>query len=821
MINKPTNVRLLPATLIITLMTVGVLANAQGVKASRKQTGASPSGALPTTLAQPARSVEFTRDVRPILAANCFPCHGLDEKKRAANLRLDVRESAIGPAASGARAIAPGKPNLSAMLARVRATHALQMPPEATGKRLTVTQIATLEAWIKQGATYEPFWAFRKPTLPNLPVVSPTNQAKVRNPIDKFVLAKLEKNGLTLSPEADRHTLLRRVSLDLVGLPPTQEEVKAFISDTSKDAYERAVDRLLASPHFGEKWARPWMDLARFANSAGYGSDPLRPNLWPYRDWVINAFNRDLPYDRFVTEQLAGDLLPNPTQDQLVATAFHRNTMTNTEGGTSREEFRTAAVKDRAITTVQVFMGLTMGCAQCHSHKFDPITNREFYRFMAFFNQTEDNDQPNEAPTMPYLPEEQQKRSDGLKAEIAALKGKLGTDPGLKMELDSKEKELAGIKPVALPIMKELPASKKRVSHVLVLANFLQPTEEVTPGTPASFPPMPAGAPSNRLGVAQWITSPDNPLTARVAVNRLWAQLFGTGLVETEEDFGNQGSLPSHPELLDWLAVQFQTGTMSRPATPWSMKSLLRLIVSSATYRQQSKVTPLLLEKDPRNRLLARYPRRRLDAEGIRDQALAISGLLSQKIGGPSVFPPQPAGLWQAAFNGDRNYPTSTGADRYRRGLYTFWRRTVPHPSMAAFDAPSREICTIRRMPTNTPLQALVTLNDPVFVEIAQACGRRIVLEGGDTVEQRARFALSLALARPPRPEEVQTIVSLVAKEMGYYQAHPEDAARLATDPLGPLPDDLKKRNLTVAEMASWTVVANVLFNLDGVLNKS
>lgn len=763
---------------------------------------ASDSGADKVRKAKrPPVRVDFTREVRPLLASNCFACHGRDEKKRQAGLRLDSREDAVGH-----KAIVPGKPDASLLVQRVSASGALQMPPVGAGKRLTPQEIALLRQWIQQGAVYKPHWAFVAPQRPALPKVKQTRWA--RNGIDAFILARLEQEGLTPAPPADRYTLLRRVSLDLIGLPPTPQEVDDFLRDTSPNAYEKVVDRLLASSHYGEKWARVWMDLARYADSAGYGSDPLRPNIWPYRDWVIQAFNRNLPYDQFTVEQIAGDLLPNPTQEQVIATAFHRNTMTNTEGGTDDEEFRVAAVKDRAITTAQVWMGVTMGCAQCHSHKYDPISQKEFYRFFAFFNQTEDNDQPDEQPTLPLPTEEQTRRIAVLKSEIATLTEAVATSPARKAELEAKQKELAAIQPVALPVMRELPPDKRRTSHVLTLSNFLLPGEEVQPGVPAAFNPLPPGAPPNRLVVARWLVSRQNPLTARVAVNRFWAQIFGTGIVETEEDFGTQGALPTHPELLDWLAVEFMDSR-------WNVKALLKKIVLSATYRQSSRTTPLLLEKDPRDRLLARFPRRRLDAEMVRDQALALSGLLSQKIGGPSVFPPQPAGLWQAAFNGDRTWPTSTGEDRYRRGLYTFWRRTVPYPSMATFDAPSREVCTIRRLPTNTPLQALVTLNDPVYLEMAQALGRRITREGGNSLEAHVQFALRLATAHPPKPEQVQTLLGLYEKELAYYRAHAEDAKKLATDPLGPLPN-----GLDAAEQAAWTVVANVLLNLDGVLTK-
>lgn len=754
----------------------------------------------------PTKEVDYARDVRPILARNCFACHGKDETHRLAGLRLDTREGATARTASGNTAIRPGKPEASLLLKRITAPSPQRMPPVSTGKRLSPQEIAALKRWIAQGAVYKPHWAFVKPQRPRLPSVR--NAKWIRNGIDSFILARLEKEGLAPAPQADRYTLLRRLSLDLTGLPPTPDEVTAFMQDTSPTAYEKVVDRLLASPHYGEKWARMWLDLARYADSAGYGSDPLRPNLWPYREWVINAFNRNLPYDRFTIEQLAGDLLPNPTRDQLIATAFHRNTMTNTEGGTDDEEFRTAAVKDRTITTVQVWMGLTMGCAQCHTHKFDPITQKEFYSFFAFFNQTEDNDQPDDRPSLPLPTEEQTKRIESLKTEIAGLEARVGTMPELKADIDKKKKELDAVKPVQLPIMRELPAEKRRATNVLVLANFLQKAEKVEPGTPAAFHVLPSNAPLSRLGVAEWLVSRDNPLTARVAVNRFWAQIFGTGIVETEEDFGLQGSFPTHPELLDWLAIEF----MDRK---WDIKSLLKTIVMSATYLQSSRVTPPALAKDPRNRLLARFPRRRLDAEMVRDQALALSSLLSRKIGGPSVFPPQPAGLWQAAFNGERTWPTSTGEDRYRRGLYTFWRRTVPYPSMATFDAPSREVCTIRRIPTNTPLQALVTLNDPVYLEMAQALGRRIAREGGATTADRAAYGLRLVTARPATAPQAQPLVRLYERELAYYREHAEDAKKLATEPFGPLP-----AGMDIAEQAAWTVVSNVLLNLDAVLTK-
>jgi mono/diheme cytochrome c family protein len=797
-------------------------------------------GALAAHAAAPAKSappVDYNRDVRPILSKSCFVCHGSDDGHRAAGLRLDVAEDATKPRGSRPPAIVPGSPAKSLLLARVGlADHAGRMPPPANGARLTARQVATLRAWIAQGAKYQQHWAFVAPRRPAAPAVQPA--AWCRNPIDNFVLARLRKEGLKPSPVADRYALIRRVSFDLRGLPPTPQEVEAFVSDRSPGAYEKVVDRFLADPTCGERWARMWLDLARYADSAGYGSDPLRLNIWPYRDWVIQAFNRNLPYDQFITEQLAGDLLPDATPEQKMATAFHRNTMTNTEGGTDDEEWRVAAVKDRIDTTGQVFMGLTVGCAKCHSHKYDPITQKEYYSLFALLNQTADHDLPDETPVMeaksPWI-EEQQKKVDGQIAELkrqlqASATGAAPLSEEAAKKLQEQIAQLEKSRPAPkLPVLVELPSAQQRETRLMVKGNFKELGEKVEPGTPQTFHPLPAGVPRNRLGLAKWIVDPNNPLTARVAVNRLWAQLFGTGIVETEEDFGTQGAPPSHPELLDWLAGGFAGRWALGPPAPrvpgrwgsgtsaraWDMKSLLRLIVTSATYMQSSKVPPGLAARDPRNRLLARGPRFRLEAEMVRDQALALSGLLSRKMYGPSVYPPQPEGLWQAAFNGERTYPTSTGEDRYRRGLYTFWRRTVPYPSMSTFDAPSREVCVVRRVRTNTPLQAFVTLNDPVYVEAAQALARRIAKEGGATPEERLRFGLRLCLCRPPKPAEVNALLALYQAELVRYRSQPEEAKTLATQPLGPLPD-----GADAVELAALTVVANVLLNADGVLAK-
>jgi Protein of unknown function (DUF1553)/Protein of unknown function (DUF1549)/Planctomycete cytochrome C len=769
-----------------------------------------------------ASTVDFNRDIRPILSKNCFACHGQDSARRAGKVRLDRRESAVQKRKHGV-AIVPGRPTQSDLLRRVRATdEAERMPPTESGNHLTGGQITLLERWIEEGAPYAEHWSFVKPTRWPLPVVKDATWPQ--NPIDHFVLARLEKAGLKPSPPADRFASLRRLSLDLRGLPPTHEEISAFASDPSPDAYERAVDKMLADPAYGERWARVWLDLARYADSAGYGSDPLR-TIWRYRDWAIDAFNRNLPYDQFLIEQLAGDLLPNPTIEQKMATAFHRNTMTNTEGGTDREEFRVAAVKDRVDTTLQIAMGLTMGCAKCHDHKYDPITQKDYYRFYAFFNQSADADRPDEAPVIPVPSPEVAKKNHEIDVKIGGVERSLISAsfvvslvverfpvlPAKALIAFGEIKRLNQSRPAipTLPVMVELPAGKQRETRVMVKGSFLSLGDRVEAGVPAAFHPLPERAPASRLGVALWLVDRNNPLTARVAVNRLWAQLFGVGLVETEEDFGTQGELPTHPELLDWLATEYVR-------LGWDTRALLRLIVTSATYRQSAKVTPDRLAKDPRNRLLSRGSRFRLDAEMIRDQALALSGLLSPKMHGPSVFPPQPPGLWQAAFNGQRTWATSQGDDRHRRGLYTFWRRTVPYPSIATFDAPSREVCVVRRIRTNTPLQAFVTLNDPVYVETAQALARRIVREGGCSDEARACFGLGLCLARPPTQDEVRQLTALLDTERAHYRANARGASEIVTDPIGPLP-----AGVDAVELAAWTIAANVLLNLDGVLTKS
>lgn len=840
------------------------------VVAQAEEQPATPDGATSET----TEAVDFAKDIQPIFAAHCYECHGADMQE--GGLRLHRRDDAL-TGGDGGRVIEPGNSKASRLIRYVTGVDEdLVMPPY--GDRLSDEQVALLRSWIDAGAAWpedadaegpagSDHWAYRPPQRPDLPPVHDTSWP--RNAIDHFVLARLEAEGLQPSPEADRATLLRRASLDLIGLPPTLEEIEAFLTDERPDAYEQAVERLLASPRYGERWARLWLDLARYADTQGYEKDNRR-TIWPYRDWVIDALNRDLPFDQFTIEQIAGDMLPDATLAQRVATGFHRNTMTNTEGGTDDEEFRVAAVVDRVNTTFEVWMGTTMACAQCHSHKYDPFTQREYYQVFAIFNNTADHDANDDRPFVEVPTPEQLAERQRLNAAIAELEKQieeiepedrtrqaaweqrlaaaLTTDDqsdepsdeiealpqnvreALSIAADERNEEQAKLlaehyrtlDPPLVELQQQIEAQRKampsipttlvmeelpepRETRIHLRGSFLDPGELVEPGVPAVLHPLPEGQPANRLTFARWLVDPANPLVGRVTMNRHWEQFFGQGLVATSEDFGRQGEPPSHPELLDWLATELV-------AQNWSIKAMHRLIVTSATYRQSSRVTPELIERDPNNRLLARGPRVRLEAEAIRDQALAIAGLLSRKMHGPSVMPPQPEGIWQVVYSGDQ-WVTSEGEDRYRRGVYTFWRRTSPYPSMVVFDAPSREFCVVRRSRTNTPLQALTTLNDPVYFEAAQALARRIVTEASGDETQRAEHGFRLCLAREPSDDERARLVALATEERAHFAADPESAAALVGE--GELPEGVDS-----AELAAWTVVANVLLNLDELITK-
>jgi Protein of unknown function (DUF1553)/Protein of unknown function (DUF1549)/Planctomycete cytochrome C len=1026
---------------------------------------ASPVSAALAGSADGTKTVAYNRDIRPILADKCFKCHGPDAKERKGKLRLDNARDALASAGSGSRAIVPGKIDESELYRRITSDDPEErMPPAKTGKSLSAGEVARLKTWIEEGAVYEGHWAFVPPRRPALPSVR--NPAWCRTPIDFFIAARLDAAGLAPSPPVDKAALIRRLSLDLVGLPPTIEEVDAFTADPRADALDRLVERLLESPHYGERWARIWLDAARYADSDGYEKDKSR-QVHFYRDWVIDAFNRNLPYDRFVIEQLAGDLLPHATQDQVVATGFLRNSMINEEGGVDPEQFRMEAMFDRMDCIGKGILGLTIQCAQCHSHKYDPLTQEEYYRMFAFVNNA------HEANVAVYTREEEQERhqiweqvgdveellkrhnpnwqermavweksvshdstpwivvrpdvddestggekylpmEDGsllaqgyaptkhtlkltvrtTEVPITGFRLELLTDPNLpeggpgrsirgtaaltgflveaapagapgksaavklvkatadidlpeapldpiyddksgrkrvtgpaSYAIDGKYDTAWGIdngpgrrnqphqavfvpdKPIAhpggtiltfkleqhhggwnsddnqncnlgrfrlaittapspaadplppavrriltTPPEKRAPAEtdvvfsfwrttvpewkeanawiealwwrhpagatqlvltergQRRPTHRLERGDFLKPAEVVEPGVPAFLNPLPAGSPPDRLSFARWLVDRGSPTTARSLVNRVWQAYFGTGIAASTEDLGLQCEPPSHPELLDWLAVELME-------SGWNVKHVHRLIATSATYRQSSRVTPELLAHDPYNRLLARGPRFRVDAELVRDIALAASGLLVPRVGGPSAFPPAPAFLFQPpASYGPKVWFEATGPDRYRRALYTFRYRSVPYPMLQVFDAPNGDFSCVRRSRSNTPLQALTTLNEPIFLECARALALKSVRDGGSTDSDRLAYAFRRALARPPEEREASILLDLLHKETRRFDrpgAQPWDLA--ANDPSKPpaLPVGVAPK-----ELAAWTAVARVLLNLDETMTK-
>jgi mono/diheme cytochrome c family protein len=767
------------------------------------------AGLLPGRCAADAGPVvDYARDLQPIFTRACVSCHGPEKQRN--GLRLDT---ALGLREGGdsGPAIVPGASSQSRIYHAISGTNAVKlMPPN--WPRLAAAEIEQIKAWIDRGAKFPAeemkaargkvtHWAFQPITPPPVPLLRNPHHA-VHNPIDSFILARLEKAGLEPAPEADRLTLLRRLALDLTGLPPTPDEVDAFVKDPRPDAYQRQVDRLLGSPHYGERWGRYWLDLARYADSNGYSIDSPR-TIWPFRDWVISALNQDMPFDRFTIEQLAGDLLPDATTDQQIATGFHRNTQINEEGGVDKEQFRVEAVFDRVNTTGSVWLGLTLGCAQCHSHKYDPLSQREYYQLLAFFNNQDEPNLPATGPSPTPLP---QKKKPGLTTMI----------------------------------LRERPTP--RPTYVLRGGDFTRPGASVGPGTPAVLPPLWVGgeggsrvedrrsriedrtagdpplATPNRLDLARWLVRPDHPLTARVTVNRVWAHYFGVGLVETENDFGTRGTPPSHPELLDWLASEFVR-------RGWSLKALHRLIVTSATYRQSSQARADLEGIDPRNRLLARQTRLRLEAEVIRDLALAASGLLHRRIGGPSVFPPQPDGIYKFT-QVQRAWKTSTGPDRYRRGLYTFFQRSAPYPALTVFDAPDASSACTRRGRSNTPLQTLTLLNDQGFLELAQGLADRVLREAPRCEQERLRYAFRVCLARPPSPVEAKRLEQYLRLQLSEFRAAPAAAHALLTGVSRSAPQVGGAERVdsalgpSVAERAAWTSVARILLNLDEFITR-
>ncbi|MBL8760510.1 MAG: PSD1 domain-containing protein [Phycisphaerae bacterium] len=747
--------------------------------------------AAPVIAAGPPGTIDFDRDIRPILSDSCFACHGPDAGTRKARLRLDTREGLFGPTRDAAdenrdpffpsRVVAPGDVAMSELARRVMSEDEDErMPPAEWARQLTAEELAKLREWIDDGAPWSGHWAYE----PVKPVAVPDARdgAACRNEIDRFVLTRLEreKDGpLGLSEEADRATLIRRLSLDLTGLPPSREEVAAFENDSTPDAYERAVDRLLASARFGEHFAGAWLDAARYADSNGFQIDPDR-TAWPWRDWVIQAFNSNMPYDRFVFDQVAGDLVPGAGAAQILATAFNRNHPINGEGGRDVEESRIDYVHDRVDATSTAFLGITLSCAQCHDHKYDPFTQRDYYRFFAFFNSIDETGGGEQGDMPPLL---DWKAADGRDLKVMVMRDR----------------------------------AEPRRTHMLLRGAWDQPGQEVVPGTPDAITPEAAAASddasrgataalSNRLALAAWLTSRDNPLTPRVAVNRLWQHLFGHGLVRTPDNFGVQGERPTHPELLDWLAGRFME-------SGWDVKALLKLIVSSATYRQTSVCSKDLLDRDPENRLLARSPRYRLAAGVLRDQALFASGLLVETLGGPPVKPYHPAGVWEDVSFGRIKYEPGKGHDLYRRSVYTFWRRTAAPVNL--FDVPQRQKCSVRVIRTNTPLQSLVLLNDVTFAEASAALGQRAMHEGGTDDRTRLSWAIETVLSRRPTEHELDVLASRLGRLRDHYASHPGEArdAACAGDRPDPAPDRF-------TDIAAYAGVMSIILNLDETLTR-
>lgn len=803
---------------------------------------------------------EFNRDIRPILSNACFHCHGPDRQARKGGLRLDLREFSTEPAESGSRAIVPGHPENSMLMERIHSTDVnTVMPPPDSGKVLTAAQKQVLEEWIRSGAGYQQHWSYLPIQRPEVP--QPVARDWGRNEIDQFVLARMEQENLHPSREADVNTVIRRLSLDLTGLPPSSKLQEEFFSEfqqssavtpdgkaaeesirSNADApragvdavYERLMDRLLKSPHYGERMAVDWLDAARFADTNGYQVDRDR-EMYAWRDWVIEAFNTNMPFDQFTMEQLAGDLLTEPTLAQKIATGFHRNHMMNEEGGVIPEEFLAEYCADRVETTATIWLGQTLMCARCHDHKFDPFTQRDYYGLFAFFHNISESGIGNygahyrmSAPPVIRLPApELEKQIADLKAELAMLQASATTQVSVSAETgqplpvaDNKQaseerqkkipeliRQLEEQIPTTL-VMAELP--QPRVTRILMRGAYDKPGEEVTAATPEILPSMSSELPRNRLGLARWLTDPSNPLPARVTMNRLWQSFFGVGLVRTSEDFGTQGAAPSHPELLDWLADEFiRSG--------WDFQHMIRLIVTSSTYRQSSARDAALQERDSENQWLSRGARFRLQSEFLRDQALFVSGLLSPRIGGPSVKPYHPPGLYEqvTAGSGTNTYVEDKGENLYRRSMYTYWKRSVPNPSMLVFDAPFRESCTMRRTRTNTPLQALNLMNDPTYVEAARFLAQRMLVEGGTAAESQLQFGFQVVLTRKPTSSEESVLLKAYHRALQDFRSDPTAADELLKVGATPSAEHSDRQHL-----AAMTIVAGTLLNLDETLTR-
>jgi len=817
----------------------------------------------------PAKAeVDFNRDIRPLLSDNCYACHGPDKGRRKAKLRLDIREGATADI-DGHAAVVPGNPEKSELVRRILSTDPEEtMPPPDSLKKLTENQKQRLVAWIRAGAPWADHWVFIPPKAVTLPKTK--NHKWPRNTIDQFILARLESENLKPSPEADQRTLLRRLSFDLVGLPPTTTDVEKLLTDTTPDAYDKAVERLLSSPHYGERMAMQWLDLVRYGDTVGYHGDQTQ-NIWPYRDYVIKSFNQNKPFDQFTVEQLAGDLLPEASTEQKIASGFNRLNMTTEEGGAQDKEYLAKYASDRVRAVSTVWMGATLGCAECHDHKFDPYSTKDFYRFAAFFADLQEvgaykGGNGSRPPEMPLPSTQQAIRLKELETALTTAVADLNVlKPGIATALAEWETSLTNTQPAVAAKTSELPKSitkllgvkpddrskaqqqelmdwfarsrpefaevwsrhaalkteldqlrqeipltmisvsvEPRVTRVLNRGDWMDTAGEVVePGVPHFLAQAGgSGRRASRLDLARWFVSPENPMTARVFVNRLWKMYFGTGLSKVLDDLGSQGEWPTHPELLDFLALEFQN-------SGWDIKHMVRLIVTSATYRQSSLMHPELKERDPLNRLLARQSRFRLSAEMVRDNALAVSGLLVTDVGGSSVKPYQPDGYWEYLNFPKRTYVADTGRNQYRRGVYTHWQRLFLHPMLKAFDAPSREECAAERPVSNTPLAALALLNDPTFVEAARALAERALQQGGTDTDARLNWIFHRTLNRVPRADEREQLGQLLQTDLKEFQANPGRAEKLVKTGLRPV--DVKP---DTAELAAWTSVCRVVLNL-------
>lgn len=758
-----------------------------------------------------SQTPSFDREVLPILSDFCFPCHGPDAQSRKADLRLDLPETTLRKEDPF---VVPGKPNESELFTRIGHTdRSKTMPPPKFGKTPSTDQREVIKQWIAGGAPWAKHWSFVIPRQKPLPTIK--NHSWPRQPLDWHVLANLESRGISPTPEAEKAVLLRRVTLDLTGLPPRPEELTSFLADNTPDAYERTVDRLLASPRYGERMAWDWLDAARYADTNGYQGDGER-TMWPWRDWVVGAFNRNIPYNTFTLWQIAGDLVPDATDETRLATGFCRNYMINGEGGRIPEENRIDYLFDQAETVATVWLGLTFNCCRCHDHKYDPLSNRDYYRLMAFFNGTAIDGSGGNPQTPPILavPDANQSMSlDALRKAISELeKTAKATPKEDKKSIDTATGKSKALKEDLERLEKSIPkvmvmadTAKPRKTFMLKTGLYNQPGEEVTAGVPMMLNAYPAGAPPTRLGLAQWLVAADNPLVARVTVNRIWTQFFGIGLVKTPEDFGVQGERPMQQDLLDHLATTFRD-------SGWDLKRLVRSIVTSSTYRQSSQATASSRERDPENRLLARGPRYRLPSWMLRDQALATSGLLVDKAGGPPVKPYQPEGIWEEATFGNKKYIQDKGNALYRRTLYTFWRRIVGPTEI--FDNAPRQVCSVKVYRTNTPLQALLALNDITFVESARNLAQRILLPPG-TDESRLRQMHQLVLCREPNSQELAIFSKSLARHRLQYENLPQEALKLVS--VGESP---RNASIPVPEHAAWTIIASTLYNLDETQNK-